>query len=51
MIALCGKGIDPLTMASLWFSLFRADQRPVMEKITVPFLYVMPETSLYSMVI
>ena len=50
MVALCGKGIDPLTMASLWFSLFRADQRPVMEKIAVPFLYVMPETPLYSTV-
>ncbi len=50
MIAMCGKGYDPLTMASLWFSLYRADQRPVMEKITVPFLYVMPETPLYNMV-
>ncbi len=50
MIALCGKGHDPLTMASLWFSLFRADQRSVMEKITVPLLYIMPETPLYSMV-
>ncbi len=50
MVALCGKGFDPLTMASLWFSLFRTDQRPVMEKITVPFLYIMPETPLYSMV-
>ncbi len=50
MIALCGQGFDPLTMASLWFSLFRADQRPVMEKITVPFLYIMPEMPLYNMV-
>ena len=50
MIALCGKGFDPLTMASLWFSLYRTDQRPVMEKISVPFLYIMPEFPLYSMV-
>jgi len=50
MIALCGKGFDPLTMGSLWFSLFRADQRPVMEKITVPLLYIMPEIPLYNMV-
>ncbi len=50
MIALCGKGFDPLTMASLWFSLYRTDQRPVMEKIAVPFLYIMPEFPLYSMV-
>ncbi len=50
MIALCGKGFDPLTMGSLWFSLFRTDQRAAMEKITVPFLYVMPETPLYSTV-
>ena len=49
MIALCGKGFDPYTMASLWFSLFRTDQRPAMEKITVPFLYLMPETPLYTM--
>ncbi len=48
MIALCGKGFDPLTMASLWFSLYRTDLRPAMEKITVPFLYLMPETPLYS---
>lgn len=50
MIALCGKDFAPLTMASLWYSLFRTDQRPAMEKITVPLLYVMPETPLYSMV-
>ncbi len=49
MIALCGNGFDPYTMASLWFSLFRADQRPAMEKITVPFLYLMPEFPLYTM--
>ena len=50
MIASCGAGCDPFTMASLWYSLFRTDQRPAIDKITVPFLYVMPETPLYSMV-
>lgn len=50
MVALCGQNSDPLTMASLWFSLYRTDQRPALEKITVPFLYIMPETPLYSMV-
>ena len=49
MIALCDEGFDPLTMASLWFSLFRTDQRKTMKKINVPFLYIMPETPLYSM--
>ncbi len=48
MVAACGAGCDPFTMASLWYSLFRADQRPAIAKITVPFLYVMPETPLYS---
>lgn len=43
------RGTDPLTMASLWFSLFKSDQRPAMDKINVPFLYIMPETPLYSM--
>ncbi len=43
-------GCDPLTSASLWYSLFRTDQRPAIEKIDVPFLYVMPEVPLYSMV-
>ncbi len=41
---------DPLTFASLWYSLFRTDQRPVMSKIDVPFLYIMPENGLYSMI-
>lgn len=50
MITLCGKGFDPLTMASLLFSLYRTDQRPAIEKISVPLLYIMPETPLYSMV-
>lgn len=50
MQATFGMGCDPLTMASFWYSLFRTDQRPVMDKITVPFLYIMPEFPLYSMV-
>lgn len=50
MISFCGEGFDSFTMASLWYSLFRTDQRPAIDKITVPFLYVMPETPLYSMV-
>ena len=50
MCTLFGKGLDPLTVASLWYSLFRTDQRSAISKITVPFLYVMPETPLYSMV-
>lgn len=49
MLELAGKDTDTLTMASLWFSLFRADQRPAIDKITVPFLYIMPELPLYSM--
>ena len=49
MVSACGAGCDPFTMASLWYSLFRTDQRPAIAKITVPFLYVMPETPLYSM--
>ncbi len=49
MITVCGAGCDTLTMASLWYSLFRTDQRSAISKITVPFLYVMPETPLYSM--
>ena len=49
MVAACGEGCDPFAMASLWYSLFRTDQRPAIAKITVPFLYVMPETPLYSM--
>lgn len=43
-----GDGLDTLTMASFWYSLFRTDQRPAMDKITVPFLYLMPDYPLYS---
>ena len=50
MIEFLGKNLDAYTMASLWYSLFRTDQRPAISKITVPFLYIMPETPLYSMV-
>ena len=38
------------SIASLCFSLYRTDQRPVMEKNSVHFLYIMPEFPLYSMV-
>lgn len=40
--------LEPLTMASFWYSLFRTDQCPAMEKITVPLLYLMPDNPLYS---
>lgn len=50
MINYFGSTCDPLTTASFWYSLFRTDQRPAIEKITVPFLYIMPELPLYSMV-
>lgn len=49
MKTVCGAGCDTYTMASLWYSLFRTDQRSAISKITVPFLYIMPETPLYSM--
>ena len=42
------SGQDPLTMASLWYSLFRTDLRPAIDKIDVPFLYVQPEIPLYG---
>lgn len=45
---LYAESINPFTMASLWYSLFRQDQRPAMSKITVPFLYLMPDNPLYS---
>ena len=50
MQSLFREGLDPLTVASLWYSLFRTDQREAVGKITVPFLNIMPETPLYSMV-
>lgn len=48
MIEFSANRSDALTMASLWFSLFRTDQRPAVDKITVPFLYIKPDFSLYS---
>lgn len=52
MITLYGGDSDAnmLTSAAFWYSLFRTDQRPAVEKITVPVLYVMPEIPLYSTV-
>lgn len=49
LIKLYSKSTNPFTMASMWYSLFRTDQRPAMSKITVPFLYIMPDNPLYSM--
>ena len=51
MNVLCCVVCDAYTMASLWYSLFRTNQRPAISKINVPFLYIMPETPLYSMVV
>ena len=50
MQSMCREGLDAFTVAAMWYSLFRTDQREAIGKITVPFLYVMPETPLYSMV-
>ena len=44
-----GKATDAFTMASFRYSLFRSDQRPAIDKITVPFMYIMPDYPLYSM--
>ena len=49
MIGSMKNSVDPFVMASLWYSLFRTDQRPFIQKITIPFLYIMPEFPLYSM--
>ena len=49
MIGYMKNSVDPFVMASLWYSLFRTDQRPFIQKITIPFLYIMPEFPLYSM--
>lgn len=45
-----GNNCDPFTVAGFWYSLFRTDQLHVMEKITIPFLYLMPQFPLYSKV-
>lgn len=43
-------GVNDLQiLKSLWFSMFIADHRPSMEKLTVPSLYVYPEQGLYPM--
>lgn len=49
MISMCRGDFDPFTVVAMWYSLFRTDQREAISKITVPFLYLMPETPLYSM--
>lgn len=43
------SSVDPLIMSGFWYSLFRTDQRPFIEKINIPFLYIMPEFPLYTM--
>ena len=50
MLSMCRGNFDPFTVVSMWCSLFRTDQRPAIDKIDVPFLYIMPEFPLYSMV-
>ena len=40
---------DAFTAAGLWYSVFRTDSRPGVEKITVPFLHVFPETPICTM--
>ena len=41
---------DALTGAALWYSVFRTDNRAAADQITVPFLYVLPETPICSTV-
>ena len=43
------NSINPFIMAGFWYSLFRTDQRPFIQKINIPFLYIMPDFPLYSM--
>ena len=50
MLSMCRGNFDPFTVVSMWYSLFRTDQRSAIDKIDVPFLYIMPEFPLYSMV-
>ena len=40
---------DPFTSAGLWYSVYRTDSRPALEKITVPFMHIFPETPICSM--
>jgi len=49
MIERFRNATDSFTMASLWFSLFKTDQRHAISKVTVPFMYLMPTNPLYSM--
>lgn len=40
---------DSFTLAGLWYSVYRTDNRPVLDTITVPFLHVLPETPICGM--
>lgn len=48
MIANCKDrcGCDPFTLAGIWYSVFRTDNRAAVEKITVPYMYIRPETAI-----
>ncbi len=37
---------DAFTLAGLWFSIYRTDNRPAVEKITVPYMHIKPEIPL-----
>lgn len=53
MAPVVGPGLlganDALILKSLWFSMFLADHRPAVEKLTVPALYFIPDGGLYPM--
>ena len=49
MINSIKDNIHPFITAGFWYSLFRTDQREVISKINIPFLYIMPDFPLYSM--
>ena len=42
-------GPDPFVNVGFWYALFRLDQRPYIQKINIPLLYLMPEFPLYNM--
>ncbi len=44
----CAAGLDPWTMASLWFSLYRTDLRGAVPKIGVPVQFIQPEIPNYA---
>lgn len=48
MIANCKEycSSDAFTLAGLWYSMYRTDNRCAADKITVPYMYVLPETPL-----